>query len=233
MALPKIKDEFATIHAIIDSGASLARFGDGELKLCIGGNQILQVGSPRIATRLREVLHSDDPRLLVGVPRLIPHSAKMWQRFLRQPRFARLYRKGKQYHSAFISRPDSAPGIDHPEYWELVKQIWRGRNVVLLRGRNCAFCHEADFLEGAASVEEVRGPSRDAFDRYNTLFALMHTYLESTLLLLSLGPTATVLAADLSAAGHQALDVGHIGLFYDGTHPKSARGRRAAVEADQ
>jgi hypothetical protein len=40
------------------------------------------------------------------------------------------------------------------------------------------------------------------------------------LLVISLGPTATVLAADLAREGRQALDLGHLGMFYAGIHPK-------------
>ena len=38
---------------------------------------------------------------------------------------------------------------------------------------------------------------------------------ENPLLLISLGPTATVLAYDLSQSGNLALDIGHITNMYD------------------
>jgi hypothetical protein len=221
--IPKVKNEFETVQKILDDRVSIARFGDGELKLCIGKNQILQNHSGRIERKLRSILRSSNPDLLVGIPRLVGPNKKLWERYLKQPRFAQLYEKGKQYYSAFISRPDSVPQIDCASYWDLVKKIWRDRDVVLLRGRDCPFCSKPDFFDGARSVRTVRGPCRDAFDRFDVMFVTLQAYPDDTLFLLSLGPSATVLAGELAGIGRQAVDIGHMGMFYDRTHPKSGR----------
>jgi len=40
-------------------------------------------------------------------------------------------------------------------------------------------------------------------------------YSKDYLVLLAVGPTATVLAADLSSKGYQAIDIGHIDIEYE------------------
>ena len=54
--------------ALVAGGRSLARYGDGEFKLCADGGGIKsQVGHPELASRLRAILR-ESGECLVGIP---------------------------------------------------------------------------------------------------------------------------------------------------------------------
>ena len=50
---------------------------------------------------------------------------------------------------------------------------------------------------------------------YEEIFKEITKQDKSKLILIALGPTATVLAYDLSKAGYQAIDIGHIDIEYE------------------
>lgn len=207
---PNTATELQTLMATL-SGVSLARYGDGEFTLCRGLSIPCQQYSESLGRRLRDILCSLSSCCNVGIPNLNSPTPKVafWEKY-RQ--CSDLLNPERRYGSAFVSRPDSAPWIDRPWYWEAIEDLWRGRCVTLVRG---AFTQQprsltADDLVGAASVREVIGPRINAWDDYEELLETIGTPERA---LLCLGPTATVLAADLSERGVHAIDLGHIGMF--------------------
>ena len=204
---PEVRSEFETLEAVCQ-GASLARYGDGEFKLSdrFGGIKS-QVYDPRLQKRLRTIL-KDSGECLVGIPNILSLTPKreFWSKYLR---FAKLLRADRTYFSSFISRPDSAPWIDTPAYWELLSSLWRGRKVTLVRGGNKGLT-PAD-LVGAAEVTEIIGPRQHAWADYE---ALLERVGRPERALICLGPTATVMAVDLCARGVHAIDLGHTALFW-------------------
>lgn len=203
---PVTLTEDATVDRLL-GGASLARFGDGEFKLARGHQSVSQSASPGLARRLRDIL-IESGECLVGIPRMTLASPKreFWRRYDR-PEIRALLRP-KTYASAFLSRPDSAPWIARPDYWDKIRSLWRGKDVVLVRGSGKSLT--ADLLPEAASVREIVGPRQHAFLAYDDLMRQVGT---PPVALLCLGATATVMAVDLCARGVQALDLGHIGMF--------------------
>ncbi len=74
-----------------------------------------------------------------------------------------------------------------------------------------------DLFEGAASIRRIVCPAENAFNYYH---AILETTLDKAkgmdfLVLIALGPTATVLAHDLAEHGVQSIDVGHIDIEYE------------------
>jgi 2-polyprenyl-3-methyl-5-hydroxy-6-metoxy-1,4-benzoquinol methylase len=205
---PPVLTELETLERA-HAGESLARYGDGELKLALGRDCISQKADPRLAAELQQVLHAKAP-VLPCIPS--PRNAKgeSWARFATAG-FLALYDAGLTYGSAFITRPDSAPWIDTPDYWTRVTDLWRGRDVVLVAGTERSL--RESMLTEAASVTEVRDEvsHRDAYGRIDEIEERIGT--PSGRVLLCLGPTATVLAARLARKGVHALDLGHIGMF--------------------
>jgi hypothetical protein len=186
---------------------SIARFGDGELRLATGGSAISQKADPALARELRALLERYEG-FVVGIPNFwaTPNKAT-WSKYQAQP-FAALFGQ-PEYGSAFITRPDSAPWIDTPEYWRQVRELWRGRDVTLVAGNDKSLTPA--LLEGSASVRLVAGPERDA---YSAVDALEDQLRDRTgLVVLCLGAAATVLAARLARRGVHALDLGHMGMF--------------------
>lgn len=88
--------------------------------------------------------------------------------------------------------------------------LWVGNDVTLVRGSVRSLV--ADDLMGAKSVREVIGPVTNAWAEYDRLRTEIQQ-IASDVVLLCLGPTATVLAADLCRFGMHAVDLGHAGQF--------------------
>lgn len=215
MPYPQVIGEVQTLELVL-SGRSIARYGDGEFKMAryITGIKS-QEPNPELTRRLAGILH-DSGECLVGIPNILSNSPKLehWAKFMI---YHQLLSPTKQYYSSFITRPDSAPWIDTPEYWAMVESLWRGRDVTLVRGSGKSFTAERLMAAGARSVVEImprlahNGRQQHAFTQYDELMERIGTPARC---LIALGPTATVMAVDLCQKGVHAVDVGHLGLFH-------------------
>lgn len=205
MKYPSVLSERETLDRVI-AGASIARYGDGELNLCANHPAKAQAVHPVLCRRLREILH-DSGDCLIGIPNLHSETPKavFWQKY----RDAACFLRPRDYVSSFITRPDSAPWIHTEDYWQQLERLWLGRDVTIVRGVSVTALHAED-LTGARSVREIACPARDAFSDYDGILARIGS---PDRVLLCLGPTATVLAVDLCARGVQAIDLGHVGMF--------------------
>lgn len=205
---PKVLSEQETLSLVL-AGSSIARFGDGELKLALGRNCISQVAHPKLREELRHILKHPGERCIVGIPNLMVRGPKAagWDQYLRSP-WVDLYDQKIAYGSAFVTRPDSAPWIDTPEFWSSVRDTWRDRDVVLVKGSERSL--RVDMMPEAKSIAEVPTPYRDAYAEVGALFDKLKG--ETRRVLLCCGATATVLAWRLARAGVHALDLGHIGM---------------------
>lgn len=205
----RILDEFATIQAAV-AGHCLARFGDGELRLASGR-------AAAASQKLDGLLSVDLRRILAGqtkalpcIPNPDPRCPKLanWRHYM-SPSYSAML-QARRFGSAFVSRPDSAPWIDTPDYWRAISRLWRDRDVVVVRGDRKGLTSE--MLTGQArSHREIIGPPRDAYASISQLEEQIGT--PSGTVLLSLGATATVLADRLAARNVHAVDVGHLGMF--------------------
>ncbi len=211
MKYPKVLDEVTTLQMAL-KGMSIARYGDGELRLATGSTSISQrVTSKSLQAELLQVLRNDLSNCLVCIPRLgddLPeHKRISWSRYA-IPMYTALY-TSTVYGSSFITRPDSAPHIDKPEYWETVKDLWRGKRVVLVRGDDHSLL--PSMMQEAASLREVMGTHHNSYEHLDRIEKEIGITDER--ILICLGAAATCLAYRLAKKGMHALDVGHIGLF--------------------
>lgn len=189
---------------------NLARFGDGELRIAAGGTCVSQREKhPKLVAELRQMLAKPRAGCLVCIPNVNSKTpkAESWSNYT-DPKFAGLYGL-KEYGSAFITRPDSAPWIDVPDYWNRVRDLWRGKDVILVVGDKKSLTQE--MLSHAASVREVTGPRQNAYSEIDRIEEEIGK--PSGRVLICLGVTATVLAWRLASKGVHALDLGHIGMF--------------------
>ena len=201
---PLVRSERETLQRVL-AGASLARYGDGEFKHCADQRNISQSYNAALSVRLRAILQ-ESGSCMVGIPNI--HSATPKAEFWKQFRGAARWLSARPYASSFVTRPDSAPWIDTPDYWAQVESLWLGRDVTLVRGSSKGLT--SDDLMGAGVVTEIIAARQHAFADYDTLLARIG---RPRVALLCLGPTATVLAVDLCARGVHAIDLGHIALF--------------------
>ena len=99
--------------------------------------------------------------------------------------------------------------MDTPEYWARLQSLWIDRDVTLVYG---SWKGLTPFdLYGAREITEVRSdyPQHAWQDWASLIRRIGHP----DRVLMCLGPTATVLAADLDARGVHAIDLGHVALF--------------------
>lgn len=204
MTYPHTVREIDTLRLVCE-GLSLARFGDGEFNLALGGRAKCQAADPVLAARLRDIL-ADSGRCLVGIPNIHSKTPKaaFWSKY--ESKVAPILAE-RSYVSSFVTRPDSAPWIDTPEFWSLLESLWVGRSLTLVCGSDRSL-RAADLI--GADVTEIVAPRDNAFSGYDALLERIGT---PETALLCLGPTATVLAVDLCARGVHAIDLGHIGVF--------------------
>lgn len=201
---PEVLDESATLDRVL-AGESLARYGDGEFKICRGVGIKSQEGHQGLTERMKAIL-IDSGRCMVGIPNIRSETPKagFWGKFMVYASFL----VERPYVSSFITRPDSAPWINTDDYWTRLESLWRGQAVTLVRGSSKSLT--ADDLVGAGEVTEIIAPRQHAFAEYKQLLGRVG---RPTRALLCLGPTATVMAVDLCAKGVHAIDLGHVGMF--------------------
>lgn len=233
---PAVISEDQTLDLIL-SGRSIARYGDGEFRMADHVCSIKnQTANPQLTDRLGEILKNSG-ECLVGIPNIYeviaanPDGEKVeyWTKYL----WARSLLVSRQYVSAFISRPDSAPWINTAAYWNRMAELWRGQDVTVVRGSGKSFT--AADLEGARTVTEVIAPRGQQIGKdyvpgsWFDYDAIMDRILSGNpkRVLLGLGPTATVMAVDLCARGIHALDLGHAAMFLR----KFKKGQPASVTA--
>ena len=84
ISYPTVMSEAETIAAAA-AGMSLARYGDGEYSLCLGGNCVSQRFEKGIQAELRQVLLNPPQGLLTCIPNLdgpLPaHKRKSWENY--------------------------------------------------------------------------------------------------------------------------------------------------------
>ena len=74
-----------------------------------------------------------------------------------------------------------------------------------------------DLFKEASSINRILCPATNAWEQYDKILStILELNLDQdTLFILALGPTATVLAYDLTQYGFQALDLGHLDIQYE------------------
>lgn len=206
-----ILSEQETLQRAVD-GQSIARYGDGELGIMSGRAAKSQEHHPRLAMLMKECLRAP-AKVLPCIPTFDRKGAKwtsFWHKY--EARFRPYLSPSVVYGSAFVSRPDSATHIDTPEYWNLMRRLWVGKDVVLVRGSGKSLTKER--LESEAeSVHEILCPVRHAFSEFDNLCDELRAIHGKRTVLLACGATATALAFVLGNEGLHMVDLGHAGLF--------------------
>ncbi len=203
---PDVLPEIETLRAVV-GGKSIARYGDGELKMAARGAGIKsQECHSDLQQRLCGILKNSGD-CLVGIPNIYSSTPKIdfWGKYAAHANLL----SDRPYVSSFITRPDSAPWINTDEYWELLESLWKDRDITLVRGSSKSLVAD-DLIGSARSVREILAPRQHAWVEYESLLERIGT---QERVLICLGPTATVMAVDLCAKGVHAIDLGHVGMF--------------------
>lgn len=222
----KILNNDESIKIITNSSKSLARYGDGEMLIINGGYINFQEYNENLAIRLKEILLSDDEDIMIGVPIAIKSTKgynkiakEFWKQNMDTGRmhWKRLCNSNRIYCNASMTRlfRDYEDKSNSIRWFKNFKQIWNDKDILLIEGSKSKLGINNDLFSNAKSVERIIAPSKNAFDKYDEILAVIKERCKGKLVLLSLGPTATVLAYDLCKKGIRALDIGHIQLEYN------------------
>lgn len=207
---PRVLTAQDTLRRALD-GASIARFGDGELRLAAdNGTAVTQPQNIDLRRELQALLHGPTKSLVCIPKQGVGPKADRWANYGRD-KFVRLM-KQEYYGSAFVSRPDSEPVSDDDHYWGLMRQLWKNRDVVLVVGTDYGSLNEK-MLRDARNLRMVYGLPKNAYCEINRLEDEIGKPPASAPVILCLGATATVLAERLAKKGVWALDLGHVGKF--------------------
>lgn len=224
---PIIRSIEETYEKILKDHVSVSRFGDGEFKWMADLPQnTFQKPSKKMQERLIEISKSDMENHIVclsdtfgDLKQYNAYGREFWGCFMGMYRkkWMNFLKPGKVYYNTNMTRPymdyvDKSPCANR---FQMLKQIWKDRKVVLIEGEKSRLGIGNDLFDSAASVQRILAPATNAFDRYDEILNRACQLEKDTLILIALGPTATILAYDLAKAGYQALDIGHVDVEYE------------------
>ena len=224
-----ILNSIDSIKYIIEHKCSVSRYGDGEFIMLLGGGyDDYQGADQKLAKRLKEVLVSTDaPNHIVGLPMplkhtigLRPSSRDFWDYFtlkkgvylLPYLSTSRLYidTQLSRFYIMYIDKSHCGNQLN------LLKAIWDNQDVVIIEGTKSRTGIGNDLYDNVKSLSRILGPATDAFSMYDEMLeAIVKHVSKDNLILLSYGPTATILAYDLAKLGYWAIDIGHLDIEYE------------------
>jgi glycosyltransferase family protein len=189
------------------------------------GNIVFQSESPELSQRLKEVLSSNLDNLIIALPgplcsvkKETLNSKYFWLRFINSygNLISRYLDPERVYGNAGISRfylglKDKRSSA---QILEKLKKIWDNREILIIEGEFSRIGVGNDLFENAAGLSRMVCPAENAFEKYDEIFAASKKYGKDKLILIALGPTATILTHDLAKSGYWAIDVGHIDVEY-------------------
>ena len=229
---PIIKSRRETIEEIIKNKKSIARCGDGEFSQIVKvKRQEFQRMDDKLGLRLKEVLDSHHPNILIAIANNYGSLEKYTDfaadgirdymtKYDARKQQMELLEKERIYYDAYMSRPyvmhrDCMTDAPKKRFEEL-KKIWEGRDVLIVEGAQTRMGVGNDLMDGTKTIKRILAPATSSFDRYDDILkaALKHAE-KDMLILVAMGPSAGVLAYDLTLEGYQALDIGHLDLEYE------------------
>lgn len=240
---PKIEPFDETIEKIINEKKSICRFGDGEFDMIAKRNrQKFQTVNEKLAKRLKEVLTSNDDRILIAIADNYGDLSKYnnqgkseirtyLKEEIRREHYA-LLDMNRTYCNTYLTRPYAMWAdnmTDAPrKRFENLKRIWDKQKLLIIEGEQTRMGIGNDLFNNAHDIQRILAPAENAFDKYDELLEFALHCNKDRLVLISLGMTATVLAYDLAKSGFHALDIGHIDMEYEWM--KRQTGGRTQVE---
>jgi len=222
-----------TLRYIQKNKCTIARFGDGEFDLMQGNrDQPFQARNMDLARKLAQVLDNKDKCLLLCIPRCFntikgcnEHSGSFWIEWGRKDnhhqKIVDLIRSHAGQNYLFGDSQITRPYIDWMDSkradrtFPMLKALWADRDILIVEGEQTRLGVGNDLYDGAASIKRILAPAIGAFERCDEIKQTILDHYHGELIIMALGPTATVLAAELAAMDIQALDIGNIDIEYE------------------
>lgn len=224
-----IEDTITTLDTIINEKKSVARFGDGEFNLLLSENLAFQESNPKLNKKLCDVLQdkSENRNCLICIPYALSSlgeftfkSRIFWLKYFAKNRssIVNLLSNNVRYYDAqitrfYINRSDKARANIYLQKW---KKIWNNRIILLVEGSKSRLGVGNTLFDNSKEVKRIICPSKNAFARYDEVYnSILNVKTEYDVCLIALGPTATVLAYELSKEGIWAIDTGNMDMEYE------------------
>jgi glycosyltransferase family protein len=242
----EISTPLETAQKLVQSRNSIARFGDGEFNIIFKKKGIgFQPYSESLRHDLMSVLKkhgTDDIKL--G----LPHGFKSTQNDVFEVKtfwwayignhhksinqFMRLTHANVFLDASFTRViTEIRDAYEIQQVIDQTKKIWARKKVLIIEGSGTKFGVGNDLLKSASSVHRIVSPAVNAYSKIEDIresideFLKKQDNLEEMVLLIALGPTATVLAGDFGSVV-QTIDIGHFDLQYEylkkGSHKRVA-----------
>lgn len=226
--IPTIIPIKETIKILIEEKKSLARFGDGEFEIIAGKERPkFQSVCDELGDRLRKVLNSNVDNLLVAIAdnygrldKYTSNAASIIRQYMgsgAREEHMKVLDTNRMYHNAYISRPYLIyrDKIGARERFENIKKIWSNQNILIVEGEHTRFGVGNDLLSNAKSVQRIVTLDRDCFNVYDKLLNKVKYYAKNKLVMIVLGPVATIMAYDLAIENYWAIDIGQLDVEYE------------------
>lgn len=220
-----------TIAYILKNNCSIARYGDGDMGLMMKTSAVgYQQISDSLANALQDVFTNTSKNLLICMPypmvstrEFKKHGKKFWKYWTieNKERVMTIIREKMKaeykFGDSFLSRPVTGYKSSQKakKLFPLLKMLWNDRDVIIVEGSGTRMGIGNDLFSNTKSIKRILCPAENAFDVYPRILKTCIENYNGELILMALGPTATVLASDLSKHGIQALDLGHIDIQYE------------------
>lgn len=227
---PSIKSIDDLIDKILSERCSLCRFGDGEFDIMLDeGNPWFQHKDSELKNKLIKIIGVQNEKCIVAIAqnfteldRFTDEAADEIRRYMegdKRNRIMNLLSDEVVYYDAYVSRPYILwkNKKEAHKRFERLKELFKHRDILVVEGFRCGLGIGNDLFSEATSVHRILCPEKDAWDKYADILEIVkkHANDKNCLVCISLGPTATVLAYDLSQMGIQALDIGQIDNEYE------------------
>lgn len=224
---PQVMSIDDTYDKIINDHVSVSRFGDGEFKWMANIKQnSFQDESELMRKRLIEISKSDEDNHIVclsdsfgSLKKYNSYARDFWGCFMGMYRkkWVEYLKPGKIYYNTNMTRPymDYVDKSVCAKRFARLKQIWADKKICIIEGEKSRLGVGNDLFEGASQIHRILAPATNAFSKYDEILKSATNLNKDTLILIALGPTATILAYDLAKMGYQAIDIGHVDVEYE------------------
>lgn len=218
-----IKTIDETLDKVINDKCSVSRFGDGELDIIMQlGDLNFQVMDKKLSMRLNEVINSRLENHILCLPPIFSNVDSLsgfWAWWVNSYGniLTNYIDMNREYYNSYMSRL-YLPSTDKSKVkglFDKAKLIWNNRDIVIVEGEKSRLGVGNDLFNNCKSTQRILCPATNAFFKYDEILNEVKKQDNSKLILIALGPTATVLAYDLCIEGYQTIDIGHIDLEYE------------------
>lgn len=226
---PHIKPADELLELIIKEKKSLCRFGDGEFEIILGRDRAkFQKQSDFLSQKLLKAIQCEDSRIIIAIAdnygsldKYTEDAAHAIRGYLTEDvrrQHMQLLDMNKIYYDAYVSRAYLMyRDKSHAEkIFRLYKEMFKDRNIIIVEGNYTRNGYNNDLFDGAKNIKRIICPDYNCFEVYDKIYnAIIETAKLEDLILITLGPTATVLAYDLACKGFQAIDLGQLDNEYE------------------